>query len=438
MFDSFESALFPPFFLLSSTTTMFWSSAAVAAKLERMKAAEAKLVAFARRFGGRDENAYEMQLFDTPIPRSVVPLLEQGGEDLSIHGIRLTSKEHSADTIKTPLVIQHGYMNGSLYNYRNLVGLTRHFQSVYAIDMLGWGLSSRPAFRLKDKSTETAEEFFVESLEAWREKNEIDKMILCGHSIGGYLSVAYTEKYPQRVERLILLSPAGVPEKSKQLSRWRENASFRTKLLVSLYSTLFDSGTTPCTVLRTLPSRKAYEYASSYVRNRLPAIQDPEEQTAVTDYLYYNSVLPPSGEQCLNRILQPNVMARKPLLNRIPHLQVTNVSFLYGMHDWMEYTAGVETQVQCQQRRAQHGKFSPSVDVFRVRDAGHLLMLDNWEEVNAGIVASVKGVEALHKIGYNVPISVSALTADRQTTVEGISLNKREAEGRRASVQVEA
>jgi cardiolipin-specific phospholipase len=213
------------------------------------------------------------------------------------------------------------------------------------------------------------------------------------------------------VERLILLSPAGVPEKSQQLSRWRDNASFRTKLFLSLYTKLFESGTTPCTVLRTLPSSKAYQYSSSYVRNRLPAVQDPEEQTAVTDYLYYNSVLPPSGEHCLNRILQPNVMARKPLLHRIPRLQVTNVSFLYGMHDWMEYTAGVETQVHCQERRAQRGKFSPSVDVFRVRDAGHLLMLDNWEEVNAGIIASVKGLEALHKTGYNAPISVSARTA---------------------------
>ena len=32
-------------------------------------------------------------------------------------------------------------------------------------------------------------------------------MILCGHSLGGYLGVAYAEKYPQRLERLVLISP---------------------------------------------------------------------------------------------------------------------------------------------------------------------------------------------------------------------------------------
>jgi pimeloyl-ACP methyl ester carboxylesterase len=29
-------------------------------------------------------------------------------------------------------------------------------------------------------------------------------MILCGHSLGGYLSFAYAERYPQHVDRLIL------------------------------------------------------------------------------------------------------------------------------------------------------------------------------------------------------------------------------------------
>jgi pimeloyl-ACP methyl ester carboxylesterase len=83
------------------------------------------------------------------------------------------------------------------------VGLSGYFQSVcYCIDMLGWGLSSRPKFDLTDDSVETAEEFFVESLEAWRAENKIDMMVLVGHSIGGYLSVAYCERYPQNVERL--------------------------------------------------------------------------------------------------------------------------------------------------------------------------------------------------------------------------------------------
>ena len=66
-----------------------------------------------------------------------------------------------------PLVIVHGYMNGALYFYRNLLGLANHFGTVFSVDLLGWGLSSRPSLEnLRDDSVETAEAFFVESLES--------------------------------------------------------------------------------------------------------------------------------------------------------------------------------------------------------------------------------------------------------------------------------
>jgi cardiolipin-specific phospholipase len=41
-------------------------------------------------------------------------------------------------------------------------------------------------------------------MEAWRKVQGLNKMILCGHSLGGYLSFAYAERYPQHVDRLIL------------------------------------------------------------------------------------------------------------------------------------------------------------------------------------------------------------------------------------------
>lgn len=318
---------------------MFWTSAAaqLASKIESMKSAEATLVSFARRFGGRDPSSYDMHLFDTPIPRSSVPLKscsvvscdDDEGDELVIHGVKLTSKEnHHSTSTDTPLVLLHGYMNGGLYFFRNLVGLTNYFTNVYAIDMLGWGLSSRPNFRLRDNSVETTEEYFVESLEKWRKAHNIDKMILAGHSMGGYFACAYCEKYPERVERLILLSPVGVPTKSEQVEAIRKNATFTRRLFLSFYTSMFENGTTPCSVLRTLPKKKSRHYVESYVKHRLPAITDPSEQDAVSSYLYYNSVLPGSGEYCINRILNPDVLAKKPLVNRIPHLKVPNVSFL--------------------------------------------------------------------------------------------------------------
>jgi cardiolipin-specific phospholipase len=67
-----------------------------------------------------------------------------------------------------------------------------------------------------------AESFFVESLEEWRERTGLEKMTLIGHSLGAYLSTVYALRYPQRVHKLILLSPAGVPRGPDTTSPSRE------------------------------------------------------------------------------------------------------------------------------------------------------------------------------------------------------------------------
>jgi cardiolipin-specific phospholipase len=41
-------------------------------------------------------------------------------------------------------------------------------------------------------------------------------MTLFGHSLGGYFATCYALKYPERVEKLILVSPAGIPENSPE------------------------------------------------------------------------------------------------------------------------------------------------------------------------------------------------------------------------------
>lgn len=94
----------------------FWTGAAqVAAKMETMRSAEAQLVEFARRFGERDPGTYNMELLDTEIPSSVLPLKKQPPHDLVMHGIRVTNSDltDSNRRTSTPLVLLHGYMNGT-------------------------------------------------------------------------------------------------------------------------------------------------------------------------------------------------------------------------------------------------------------------------------------------------------------------------------------
>lgn len=79
--------------------------------------------------------------------------------------------------------------------------------AVYALDLLGFGRSSRPHFT---SDPEGAEEQFVAALEEWRERVGLEEMVLLGHNLGGYLSAAYTLKYPHRCS-VVLIRVLKVP-----------------------------------------------------------------------------------------------------------------------------------------------------------------------------------------------------------------------------------
>ena len=305
-------------------------------------------------------------------------------------------------------------VNGGAYFYRNFLRLSQYFTKIYALDQLGWGLSSRPSFSKYFSNTKTmissnavgtnsgnvttndfsdenndtgtmvgiAEAFFVESLEAWRKAMNIDSMVLAGHSMGGLIAVAYTEKYPQHVHQLILISPVGVPEETPAMVAAR---AARTTWRFRLFETLFPF-VSPGDILRSLPESIGKKWIQDYVIRRLPAIKNIEEQDALSEYLYCNNgLLSGSGEYCLPKILKPSVFGRLPLIHRIPLLKIGSCSFLYGETDWMDYNGGLGVEVACKKRRMKNIP-APTTDVYRVSQAGHLLMLENSEEFNNGLI----------------------------------------------------
>jgi pimeloyl-ACP methyl ester carboxylesterase len=107
---------------------------------------------------------------------------------------------------KPTIVLVHGYGGSGLIFYRLYTQLYEHYHVVF-LDLLGMGRSARPPFRAN--STEEAENFFVNSLEKWREKMGLDDMILCGHSFGGFVVGRYGAKYTNRVKKIVFLSSLG-------------------------------------------------------------------------------------------------------------------------------------------------------------------------------------------------------------------------------------
>ncbi|KAJ1465612.1 Alpha/Beta hydrolase protein, partial [Baffinella frigidus] len=66
------------------------------------------------------------------------------------------------------------------------------------------------AWRDQRRST-AAESLFIDALEAWRISLGIDRLVVFGHSFGGYIATCYALRYPQSVSGLILNDPWGFP-----------------------------------------------------------------------------------------------------------------------------------------------------------------------------------------------------------------------------------
>ncbi|KAI9683438.1 MAG: hypothetical protein M1829_005510 [Trizodia sp. TS-e1964] len=141
-------------------------------------------------------------------------LVELSGNDRALNEF---SVERVGEDVKENLVMLHGYGAGLGFFYKNFEGLSRvQGWKVYGLDLLGMGRSSRPPFRVLAKDREAkiteAENWFIDALEEWRIIRKIDRFTLLGHSLGGYMAVAYALKYPGHLKKLILASPVGIPE----------------------------------------------------------------------------------------------------------------------------------------------------------------------------------------------------------------------------------
>ena len=102
----------------------------------------------------------------------------------------------------SPVVLIHG-LAASLHDWDALVPLlVDGGYSAHAVDLLGHGGSPKPPDRAYQMS------WLVEHFMGWLNGlNLPEPPVLIGHSLGGYVSLEYARRFPERVRGLILADP---------------------------------------------------------------------------------------------------------------------------------------------------------------------------------------------------------------------------------------
>ncbi|CAI2371801.1 unnamed protein product [Moneuplotes crassus] len=190
---------------------------------------------------------------------------------------------------------------------------------VVCIDLLGFGRSSRPKFTCK--TSEEAEDFFVLSIEKWREQMQLDSFSICCHSFGGYVMGRYALRFSEHIKKLIFLSSLGVdyvPEDiDKGLDEFYKTLSSRQRRMFRLQKKLpkFLITIAPFTPLRIL-ERISGRFLKRGMRCRMGRLSREEFQAILHPPLSSDSKACQS-EKAIHVLFTRNFIPKHPLIEAI-------------------------------------------------------------------------------------------------------------------------
>lgn len=121
------------------------------------------------------------------------------------------------------IVLLHGYLE-TMYVFNELVEALKEHYRVIVIDMPGHGLTdSAPADAEGNRINSL--EFQAKVVAGVLDKCGVEKAVIAGHSLGGYVTIQFIKDFPERAVRAVLLHShpyPDAPEKSKDRQREKD------------------------------------------------------------------------------------------------------------------------------------------------------------------------------------------------------------------------
>lgn len=116
-----------------------------------------------------------------------------------------------------PVILLHGWL-GSWGLWQDTMTYLGRYYRTYALDFWGFGESGRKldTYRVQD---------FISMVDQFMDKLGIDRAPLVGHSMGGTVSLSVAIRYPERVEKVVII---GSPVHGSSLAPMLKVAGFRS------------------------------------------------------------------------------------------------------------------------------------------------------------------------------------------------------------------
>lgn len=110
------------------------------------------------------------------------------------------------------IVLIHGLASNAGFWRYAIPELSKNYR-VIAVDLPGYGKSQKGAYSYSMT-------FYADQIKRLADELKLDKFILVGHSMGGQIGITFALKYPGRLEKLVLASPAGVEAFNQAEGNW--------------------------------------------------------------------------------------------------------------------------------------------------------------------------------------------------------------------------
>lgn len=151
-------------------------------------------------FGYRDKPLEELKAKYAPSPSTFI----------SVNGMDVHFRDEGDAPDSIPIVLIHGTA-ASLHTFNDWAAQLKQDYRVVRMDLPAYGLTG--PFPDRDYSIDNYVDFIADFLDSL----EINKCVLGGNSLGGSIAWNFTCKYPEMVDKLILIDASGYPSEAKSV-----------------------------------------------------------------------------------------------------------------------------------------------------------------------------------------------------------------------------